>query len=147
MKGPEGRRKGLDRGHHVHVCHNANRGVESWSIKNEVGDVVEKNIALPPEVSAFLAEILREYEERFGSPPSREMTIGEVAEKVDRPWPTQEEFHAQTAEAMRQAGMRPEFIYAFEKTGRLISEENRHLVDEKDLREWEDAIAEFRARR
>ena len=36
--------------------------------------------------------------------------------------------------------------YAFEKTGLLVTEENQHLLPEKDLAEWEAAIDEYEAR-
>ena len=34
-------------------------------------------------------------------------------------------------------------IYAFEKTGLLVTEENQHLLPEKDLAEWAAAIDEY----
>ncbi|MHB8898102.1 MAG: hypothetical protein ACYC6Y_05095 [Thermoguttaceae bacterium] len=37
-------------------------------------------------------------------------------------------------------------IYAFEKTGLLVTEQNEHLLSEKDLAEWEAAIDEYEAR-
>ena len=44
---------------------------------------------------------------------------------------------------MKKAGLDPAIIYAFEKTGLLVTEENQHLLPEKDLAEWEAAIAEY----
>jgi hypothetical protein len=49
-------------------------------------------------------------------------------------------------EAMRQAGVDPAFIYAFEETGLLVSDENRHLLSSEDVARWNAAIAEYRAR-
>jgi len=37
---------------------------------------------------------------------------------------------------MRQAGVDESLIFAFEVTGRLVTEENRHLLDEDDVKEW-----------
>lgn len=34
-------------------------------------------------------------------------------------------------------------IYAFEKTGRLVTEENQDLLTEAELMEWEAAIDEY----
>ena len=48
-------------------------------------------------------------------------------------------------EAMKQAGLDPAMIYAFEKTGMLVTEENQHLLPESDLAEWEAAIEEYDA--
>lgn len=39
-------------------------------------------------------------------------------------------------------GVDPAIIYAYEKTGRLITEENHHLLSDADLAEWNDAIEE-----
>jgi hypothetical protein len=44
---------------------------------------------------------------------------------------------------MRRAGLDPALIHAFEKTGLLVTEANRHLIPEKDLQEWSAAIAEY----
>jgi len=35
------------------------------------------------------------------------------------------------------------FIYAYEKTGRLVTEQNQHLLSEADLDEWDAAIEEY----
>ena len=46
-------------------------------------------------------------------------------------------------EDMKAAGMDPAFIYAFEKTGLLVSEQNQHLISDEDLAEWDAAIEEY----
>ena len=46
-------------------------------------------------------------------------------------------------EGMKAAGLDPAFIYAFEKTGLLVTEQNQHLILEKDLAEWGAAIEEY----
>lgn len=48
--------------------------------------------------------------------------------------------------AMRQAGVREEIIYAFQKTGRLVTSENAKYLTREELVEWEAAIDEYRAR-
>jgi hypothetical protein len=49
-------------------------------------------------------------------------------------------------QAMKEAGLDPALIYAFEKTGRVVSAENQHLLSDADLAEWEAAVMEYRAR-
>lgn len=50
------------------------------------------------------------------------------------------------ANMMREAGISPALIYAFEKTdGLMVTEMNRHLIPDKDIREFEDAYAEYMA--
>jgi len=38
-------------------------------------------------------------------------------------------------EAMKQAGLDPAIIYAFEKTGLIVTESNEHLVSKEDRAE------------
>jgi hypothetical protein len=49
-------------------------------------------------------------------------------------------------EDMKAAGIDPAFIYAFEKTGRLVTEQNRHLLPESALDEWQAAVEEYQAK-
>lgn len=37
----------------------------------------------------------------------------------------------------------PELIYAFRKTGRIVSTRNKDKLSPEDLKEWEDAILEY----
>ena len=46
-------------------------------------------------------------------------------------------------EGMRAAGLDPGYIYAFEKTGLLVTEQNQHLIPETDLAEWGAAVEEY----
>jgi hypothetical protein len=57
--------------------------------------------------------------------------------------PHLEHLEAMVVEDMKSAGLDPAFIYAFEKTGFLISEENQHLIPEKNLEEWRSAVEEY----
>ncbi|MCX6633582.1 MAG: hypothetical protein NT090_00580 [Acidobacteria bacterium] len=52
----------------------------------------------------------------------------------------------QMVEAMSAAGVRPEAIYAFRKTGRIVTEDNWHLLSEADRKEWTDAVNEYLTR-
>jgi hypothetical protein len=58
--------------------------------------------------------------------------------------PHLEHLEAMLVEDMKEAGLDPAFVYAFEKTGLLVSEENQHLIPERDLEEWRSAIEEYR---
>jgi len=52
------------------------------------------------------------------------------------------ELRANTIGAMKAAGIAPAVIYAYERTGLIVTTENRALVSAADLDEWDDAIAE-----
>ena len=58
-----------------------------------------------------------------------------------------EPFNARIVDAMKRAGIRPEIIYAFEKTGVLMTEGNQHLWSPEDQKACDAALAEFQARR
>lgn len=45
---------------------------------------------------------------------------------------------------MKDAKLDPASIYAFEKTGMLVGESNLHLFSKADIKEWTDAVAEYR---
>ena len=46
---------------------------------------------------------------------------------------------------MRQSGVDPAIIYAFEKTGLLVTEDTFDLIPDHDLEKWEDAVLEHLA--
>ncbi len=46
-------------------------------------------------------------------------------------------------EAMTQAGVRPELIYAYDKTGLILSEENRDIYPQEILDEYDAAIEKY----
>jgi hypothetical protein len=60
--------------------------------------------------------------------------------------PPLEHVEHQMVQAMKAAGLDPAYIYAFEKTGLLVSEQNQHLIPERDLDEWGAAIREYEAK-
>lgn len=45
---------------------------------------------------------------------------------------------------LREAKVRPEIIYAYQKTGRLVTEENAQHLSEEELAEWNAAVDEYR---
>jgi hypothetical protein len=52
---------------------------------------------------------------------------------------------AQERASEKKAGIDPAIIYAYE-TGRLVTEDNQHLLPETALDEWQAAIEEYEAR-
>ncbi|HSR09754.1 MAG TPA: hypothetical protein VLM42_21670 [Bryobacteraceae bacterium] len=35
------------------------------------------------------------------------------------------------------------FIYAYKKTGRIVTEQNQHLLGDEDRQEWDEALNEY----
>ncbi len=46
-------------------------------------------------------------------------------------------------EGMKAAGIPPMLIYAFEKTGELVTETNQHMIPNADLAEFNAAVDEW----
>ena len=49
-------------------------------------------------------------------------------------------------ETMKKAAIRPELIYAYEKTGRIVTEANQRYLTQAQRAEWQAALEEYRAK-
>jgi len=47
-------------------------------------------------------------------------------------------------EVFRRAKTPPHIFYAAQKTGRIVTAENQHLLSNEELAEWDAAVAENR---
>ena len=90
-----------------------------------------------------MGEIIEEQKRKFQKEHGREIGPND---KLFFDAPPLEHVEHYMVEAMKQAGLDPAIIYAFEKTGLLVTEENEHLLSENDLAEWQAAIDEYEAR-
>lgn len=63
--------------------------------------------------------------------------------KTDRASHVDSRTTAAIAASIRQT-LPPEFAYAFEKTGRLVTHFNAHLLADEELAEWDAAVEEYR---
>ena len=59
--------------------------------------------------------------------------------------PHLEHMEHQMIEIMKEAGLNPAVIYAVEQTGRLVTEENQHLLSDTELDEWNAAVEKYEA--
>jgi hypothetical protein len=106
--------------------------------KEDAEGNIFKSMPITDEMADILQEQRRKFIEKFGREPGPDDQIF-----FDLPHP--ELLEHMTVEAMKEAGIDPAIIYAYEKTGRLITEDNQHLLSDADLDEWEDAIEEYEA--
>ena len=60
--------------------------------------------------------------------------------------PHQEVVEHVMVEGMKQAGLDPAIIYAFEKTGLMVTEANEHLISDVDRAAWAAAVREYRTK-
>lgn len=108
-----------------------------WVI-DEHGDIY-KRIPISPEMRKIVKELEADYQRYFERSPqgSDPIVLGKYLFSP-------EEIGRQTAEAMKRAGMRPELIYAYQKTGGLLlSRENEALMPEKDVQDWKAALDKY----
>jgi hypothetical protein len=95
----------------------------------------EAEQALEDQTKAFIA--------KFGRAPGpNDPIFFDPDSDVPRPYP-EEKLKAEMLEAMKAAGMRPELIYAYEKTGFFVNETGYKSMSPADRREYDDAIDEY----
>jgi len=103
----------------------------------------EGNLYQSTPISPEVADILQAQRQKFIDKHGREPGPNDPV-FFDMPHP--EHVEQMMVENMKAAGIAPAFIYAFEKTGRLVTEQNQHLLPESALDEWQAAIEEYEAK-
>jgi hypothetical protein len=121
-------------------CSNALPLPDCWDkdfewVEDEAGAVF-RSTPMTPEVQEALEELQKEFVAKHGREPVPHDLLF-----PDLPHP--EHLEAMMVEGMLAAGLDTAFIYAFEKTGLLVTEENQNLIPENDLAEWDAAIKEY----
>jgi hypothetical protein len=100
---------------------------------------VFKSVPISEEMAGVFKEQRRKFVEKYGREPGPNDQIF-----FDMPHP--EHIEHMTVEAMKAAGIDPAMIYAYEKTGTLVTEDNQNLLSDADLDEWQAAIEECEAK-
>jgi hypothetical protein len=98
-----------------------------------------RSIPMTQEMADILHEQRQKFIDKYGREPGPN-------DPVFFDMPPLEHIEHQTVEAMKRAGIDPAIIYAYEKTGRLVTEENQHMLPETALNEWQAAIEEYEMR-
>jgi hypothetical protein len=117
-----------------HCC--LGKGFE-WQ-QDEAGKLY-KSVPLSGEMKSLLEEQRQKFIDQYGREPGPD-------DRVFFDLPPLEHVEHEMVEAMKAAGLDPAYLHAFEKTGRLVTEQNRHLLSAADLAEWDAAIREYDAR-
>jgi hypothetical protein len=103
---------------------------------DEEGNIF-KSIPMSDELAEIIEEQTREFVLKHGRQPGSDDNLFFDMPQVEHT----EHF---MVEAMKQAGLDPAVVYAFEKTGLLVTEANEHLIPDVDRVEWEAAVREYR---
>ena len=106
-------------------------------LEDDAGDVSR---SIP--ISDDMLELLKKQRQSFIAEHGREPGPDDL---VFPNMPHPEHAEHQMIEIMKKAGIDPAIIYATEQTGRLVTEENQHLLSDMDLDEWNSAIEEYEA--
>ena len=101
-----------------------------------------RTVPMTPEIADAITQQKRLFREKFG----REMGADDPV-FFDADADTPQEMNAEKVdkaiiEAMVAADMNPSYIYAFKKTGLLVTEENWNKLSPEDQAEWNAAISE-----
>jgi hypothetical protein len=95
-------------------------------------------LPIGPELGEILQRQREKFIARYGREPGPDDPIFFDA-------PSDEEYDAAVTKAMEQTGVAPAVIYAFRKTGRLITAENAKFVPAAALEAWRHATDEYDA--
>jgi hypothetical protein len=117
-----------------HCCHG--KGFE-WQ-EDEAGKLY-KSVPLSGEMKTLLEEQRQKFIDKYGREPGPDDPVFFDA-------PPLEHVEHQMVQAMKAAGLDPAYVYAFEKTGLLVTEQNQHLITERDLDAWDAAVREYEAK-
>jgi hypothetical protein len=117
-----------------HCCY----GKDFEYLEDDDGNVY-KSVPMSDEMK----EIVEEQKQRFIEKYAREPGPGDTL-FFDMP-PLEHVEHV-LVEGMKQAGIDPAIIHAFEKTGLFVTEANQQLISDVDRAKWEAAVLEYRAK-
>jgi len=105
-----------------------------------------RTIPLSPEARAAIEHQLTVFRKKFGREPGPTDPIF-FGPDADEPRPisqqAQDDDERRIVEAMGKAGIDPALIYAFKKTGKIVTATNKRLLSKREMAEWEDAIGEY----
>lgn len=105
-----------------------------WTVADH--GLIMRSIPISEELKPVLAQQIERFVTRHGREPGpNEPLFPELAE---------ENLCKTLVNAMERVNMRPEIIYAYKKTGLLVTEFNRDYIPENDIDEFEYAIEEYR---
>jgi hypothetical protein len=117
-----------------HCCYG-----KGFEYVEDQGGGVYRSTPLSDDMKAVLEAQRRKFVEKYGREPG-------PGDPVFFDLPPLEHVEHEMVQAMKAAGLDPAYIYAYEKTGLLVSEQNMHLIPENDLEEWDAAVREYEAK-
>lgn len=111
------------------------KGIQFYRKSN--GELVRRQALTPEQRDAF-NEQRRKFVEENGREPDREERALLLAANYQN-------IESLIENDLLKSGASPESIYAFHKTGLLVTAENRRQISAAELQQWDAAVAEYRA--
>ncbi len=106
----------------------------------------ERIIKISDQTSEALQRQLDRFKQKFGRDPGPSDPVFFDPDSDTPVRMSEEKIMTKMVTMMREAGFPGDFIYAYEKTGIMVYEDNLHLFTKEDLEGWNSAIREFRSR-
>lgn len=105
-----------------------------------------REITLDAEMLKTLEKQKLAFRAKFGRDPSGRDPLF-FDPDCDVPTPLSDEKLAEArkvmVDAMERTGVPPEIIHAYQRTGRILTEQNKDLVPAKGIEEWNAAVVEY----
>ncbi len=100
--------------------------------------------SLSPELASALEMQQEAFRQKFGRDPGPDDPVF-FDPDADTPQPLDaDEVDRQIIDAMAKAEMDPSYIYAYHKTGLLVTDENLRSLSVQDVDEWMSAVKEYK---
>jgi hypothetical protein len=102
-----------------------------------------RTVKMNAQTAAIIENQLQKFREKFGREPGPKDPIFFDPDAFT-PQPLRlDQLQEETERAMSEAGIRPEIIYAYRKTGLIVTQENYKKLPADALAEWEVAVKEY----
>src|SRR5579884_1926314 len=106
----------------------------------------KKRVPIPPVVRELLEKQRAALRKQFSREPE---PTDPIFFDPDCAYPTplsqeqQDNVEQEILAAMVEVGIDPAIVYAFKKTGRIVTAHNQQFLSKEELDEWEDAVEEY----
>jgi integrase len=110
------------------------------SVRKRTGHT--RTVPMSDEVYQALLDQRQRFIDKFGREPGPSDPLFFDPDTDTPQQITEEKLNRLMNEAFSAAGIDPVLVYAYNKTGLLVSEDNLHLLGDEDLAEWQQAVDE-----
>jgi len=104
---------------------------------------VARKVKITPEMEKVLRQQRKRFIKKFGREPGPDDPIFFDEDSSNPVSISPEQLRSETLKAMLAAGTPPHFVYAYQKTGFIVSEAGYKNMSPEDRAEYDAAIAEY----